>query len=234
MIVRFALPVLLLVPIAAHAGDWKGEAAAGLLSTSGNSDSQSLNGKFTLDYSSAPWKNVFSATAINNGGDEGRTAERYTASEQLNYDLDPDNYLFGAADWEKDRFGAYAERTSETAGYGRHILKGPIHLLDAEIGGGLRQSEEQETGEKDNEGIARVGGKYTWKISDTSAFAQALKVEYGKENTFTESITELKLTVAGNLFATVSFTVHDNSHAPADTEKTDTFTAINLGYAFGA
>lgn len=231
---RVALSALLALPVAAHAGDFKGEAAAGLLMTSGNSDSESLNGKIAVDYLAAPWKNTFTATAINNGGDEGRTAERYTASNQLNYDLDPDNYLFGVVDWEKDRFGAYAERTSEAVGYGRHVLKGPVHLLDAEIGGGWRQQEEQDTGDKNSEAIARLAGKYTWKISETSAFAQALKMEYGKDNTFSESITELKMSVVGNLFAALSFTVHRNSHAPADTDKTDTFTAVNLGYAFGA
>lgn len=233
MIRRFALPLALLAPVVAQAGDWKGEAAAGLLTTTGNSKSQSTNGKFTLDWQQAPWKNVLSATAINNGNDDGRTAERYTAGDQLNYDFDPDNYAFGAVDWEKDRFGAFRDRTSETVGYGRHVLKGPEHILDLEIGGGLRQSEENETGDKNKEAIARAGGKYVWKISDTSAFAEALKVEYGKDNTFTESITELKMTVVGNLFASVSFTVHNNSKAPADTKKTDTFTAINLGYAFG-
>jgi putative salt-induced outer membrane protein len=234
MMRRVALSALLAVPAAAHAGDFKGEAAAGLLMTSGNSESQSLNGKVAVDYLAAPWKNIFSATAINNGSDDGRTAERYTASNQLNYDLDPDNYLFGVVDWEKDRFGAYNQRTSEAVGYGRHILKGPVHILDAEIGGGMRQQEEQETGDKNSEGIVRGSGKYTWKISETSAFAQALKVEYGKDNTFSESITELKMTVVGTLFASLSFTVHHNSHAPADTDKTDTFTAVNLGYAFGA
>lgn len=231
---RLALSVLLAAPIAAHAGDWKGEAAAGFLATSGNSESESLNGKLAVDYVSAPWKNIFSATAINNGGDGGRTAERYTASNQLNYDLDPDNYLFGVVDWEKDRFGAYAERTSEAVGYGRHVLKGPEHLLDLEIGGGWRQTEEQDTGEKDDGAIARAGAKYTWQISETSAFGQALKVEYGKDNTFTESITELKLTVVGSLFTSLSFTAKNNTDVPDGTKKSDTFTAINLGYAFGA
>lgn len=232
MIRRPVLSVLLLVPAAVQA-DWNGEAVAGLLTTSGNSETQSLNGKFALDYLSPRWKNAFVATALNNGDDEGTTAERYTAANKLDYNLDPQNYLFAAVDYEKDLFGGFRERTAETVGYGRHILTGPVHSLDVEIGGGARQTEEQKTGNKEDELIGRVGGKYGWAISKTSAFAQALKVEAGDENTFTEAISELKLSVIGNIFVSLSFTVRNNSDVPADTKRTDSFTSVGLSYVFG-
>lgn len=226
------LAVLLLSPALARA-DWKGEAGVGFLTTSGNSESESLNGKFLLDWTQGRWKNSFTGTAINQGDEDGRTAERYTVGDKLDWHLDPRDYLFGAVDWEKDLFGGFRERTAETAGYGRHILTGPVHLLDAEIGAGVRQTEEQDTGDKESEAIGRIGGKYQWKIADHSALAQSVKVEYGKSNTFTESISELKLSIVGNLFASLSFTLRNNSDVPPDTKKTDTFTAVNLSYAFG-
>lgn len=227
------LSALLLASGAAHGADWKGEAAAGLLVTSGNSETQSLNGKFALETLTERWKNRFSASGINNGDDEGRSAERYTLGDQLDYNFDPRNYAFGALDWEKDRFGGFRERTSETLGYGRHILTGPVHVLDAEIGAGARQTEAQDTGEEQDEFVGRIGGKYQWTISETSAFLQTLKVESGDENTFTESVSELKLSIVGNLFLSLSFTARNNSDVPADTKKTDTFTAISLAYGFG-
>jgi putative salt-induced outer membrane protein len=226
------LAALLLSPSLAHA-EWKGEAGAGLLTTSGNSESESFNGKFLLDWKQAPWKNAFSATAINQGDEDGRTAERYTVGDKLDWHINDRDYLFGAVDWEKDLFGGIRERTAETVGYGRHLLMGPVHTLDAEIGAGARQTEEQDTGDKENEAIARAGGKYRWKISDHSAFAQSVKVEYGKSNTYTEAISELKLGIVGNLFASLSFTLRNNSDVPEDTRKTDTFTAVNLSYGFG-
>lgn len=64
-------------------------------------------------------------------------------------------------------------------------------------------------------------------------FAQSVKLEPGRVNTFTESISELKRSIVGNLFASLSFTLRDNSHVPEATEKTDTFTAVNLSCAFG-
>lgn len=223
---------LLCTSTAAPAVGWKGEAAAGLLLTSGNSETQSLNGKLVLETLSERWKNRFSASGINTGDEDGTTAERYTAGDQVDYNFDPHNYAFVAVDWEKDLFGGFRERTSETLGYGRHILTGPVHRLDAEIGTGARQTEVQDSGEQQDEFIGRVSGKYQWAISETSTFLQAIKVESGSDNTFSESITELKLSIIGNLFFSVSFTARNNSDVPPDTKKTDTFTAVSLSYAF--
>ncbi len=232
MVRRTAFAVMLVAPAIAHS-EWKGEAGAGLLTTSGNSKAQSFNGKFLLDWKSGEWRNHLNAVAINNGDEEGRSAERYSVGDKLDYNFTERDYLFGAVDWEKDLFGGFRERTAETAGYGRHILLGPVHTLDAEIGAGWRETEEQDTGDKQSEAIGRAGGRYQWKISDTSAFAQSLKVEYGNSNTFTEAISELRMSVVGNIFASISFTVRNNSDVPPDTRKTDTVTSVNLSYAFG-
>lgn len=232
---KLALAVALwLLPAAQSLAAWRGEAGMGLLTTTGNSESESFNGRFLLDWTTEKWKNSFTASGINSGDEDGRTAERYTVGDKVDYDFTPNDYVFGAVDWEKDRFGGFRERTAETVGYGRHILRGPIHVLDAEIGAGARQTEEQDTGERENEAIGRLGGKYEWKLSETSTFGQKLKVEYGRENTFTEGISELKMSVVGNVLASISFTVRNNTDVPQDTKKTDTFTAVNLSYAFGA
>lgn len=232
MLRRTAIAALLLTCSSVRAGELKGEAAMGLLTTSGNSQTQSFNGKVLLDYLAAKWKNNFTATALNNGDEEDTTAERYTAGDKLDYNFTARDYPFGAIDFEKDLFGGIRERTAETVGYGRHVLTGKVHLLDAEIGAGARQTEEQGTGDKESEAIGRVGGKYQWNISETSAFAQSLKVESGASNTFTEAVSELKLSIVGNLFTAISFTARKNSDVAPDNKKTDTVTSVNLSYAF--
>lgn len=230
---RTACATLLLVPTLAPAA-WKGEAAAGLLTTSGNSETQSINGKFVLEYLSVQWKNRFSATALNNGDEEGTTAERYTIGDQLDYNFNPQNYMFGAVDYEKDLFGGFRERMVETLGYGRHILAGPVHTLDAEIGAGARQTVAQETREEQDEFIVRFSGKYGRTISETSAFSQSLRVESGSENTFSEAVSELKLSIIGNLFLSLSFTLRNNTDVAPQTKKNDTVTAVNVAYSFGS
>jgi putative salt-induced outer membrane protein len=231
---RIAVAALLSVPAVASAGDWSGEAAAGYLATSGNAETSSLNAKFGLNYLAGPWKNALLASAVSSSDEGSSTAERYFVGNKLDYGFTERDYVFLALEFEKDLFGGIRQRTSETVGYGRHLLLGPVHKLDAEIGAGVRQTEEQLTGDTHDDVIGRGALTYGWKISDSSAFAQLLKTESGESNTYVESVSELKLTIIGSLAAALSYTVKHNTDVPAGTEKTDTFTAVNLAYGFGA
>ncbi len=224
---------LILAPSVALAQDWSGEIVFGFLSTSGNSDTRSLNGKLALDYTQDAWKNSFAATALGSSDEEGATAERYTVGDKLDYNFTEHDYVFAAVDWEKDLYAGIRERTAETVGYGRRVLTGPVHALDLEVGAGARQTEANVTGEKESELIGRLSGKYVWTLSESSSFKQTLKVENGESNTFTESVSELKLTIIGNLYALLSYTVRNSTDVPVGTEKTDTLTAVNLSYSFG-
>jgi len=218
---------------AAHAEPWSGDAALGFLASSGNSDSTSSNARIAIDYTRPQWKNAFAASAITASSSDETTTERYTAADQLDWNLSPRNFIFGNVEFEKDLYGGFRERYSETVGYGRHVLTGPTHLLDATIGAGARQTQEQETREREQEFIQRGELKYTWNFSETGSASTGLVVETGPENTFTESVNELKFAMIGSVSAVVGFTARNNSDVPPGTEKTDTFTSVSLSYAFG-
>lgn len=227
--------VLLAVLAAAPAqAQWANEVSLGYLAASGNTETESLNAKATLAYKTQDWKNTFVGLAAYSTEQDDTTAERYAASDKFDWNLSETDYLFGAVDWEKDLFGGIRERTTEVAGYGRHVLTGPEHLLDLEVGAGARQSELNGTGEQEDDVIGRLLGKYQWTISESSQFAQAVKVESGEYNTYVESVSELKLTIVGDLFAALSYTVKHNSDVPEGSDKTDTYTAVSLAYSFGS
>lgn len=221
------------LPLAAQASSpWSGEAALGFLSTSGNSESTTLNTQVALAYSIEAIKNSFRASAIYGEQEAVRSVERYTLGNQTDLNITPNDYAFLALDAEKDLFGGVRERTSQTVGYGRRLLTGPVHTLNAELGAGARQTLAQGETERENETITRLSGQYRWEISETSLFSQSVKIESGEDNTFTETVSELKLSVIGNIFAGISFTARNNSDVPIDRKKTDTFTAVNLSYKF--
>ncbi|HEY1075979.1 MAG TPA: DUF481 domain-containing protein [Fontimonas sp.] len=213
---------------------WANEVSLGYLASSGNTETETLNGKLGLVYKTAQWTNTFVGLAAYSTEQEETTAERYAASDKFDWNLSEVDYLFAAVDWEKDLFGGIRERTTETVGYGRHVLTGPVHLLDLEVGAGARQSELNDTRENEDDVIGRLLGKYQWTISETSQFAQAVKVESGEFNTYIESVSELKLAIVGDLFAALSYTVKHNSEVPDTADKTDTYTAVSLAYTFGS
>ena len=218
---------------------WSGEVSAGLVVTTGNSESETANVKAQVVYQSARWRNTTDASALKTEqtdavtGDDVRTAERYLLGNKTDFNFTERDYAFLALEFEKDLVGPIRERTSETAGYGRKVLTGPAHLLEAELGAGARQTEAQVTEEKNSDLIVRGRLAYKWNFSETSNFGETIKVESGDSNTFTESVTELKVSLVGKLYALASYTVRSNSDVPPGTKKTDSITSLSLGWTFG-
>jgi len=224
----------LTLPALAQAEPWSGDVALGYLATTGNSETSSINAKGTLVYAAERWKNTLAAAAVSTYADDESSAENYLVREQLDYNFTPRDYAFLAVEWNKDLFAAIRERTSETVGYGRHVLMGPTHILDLEIGAGARQEKTQERPrQREDDLIGRAAAKYQLNISETSTFLQSLKVETGASNTYTESISQLKLAIIGSLYANLSYTVKNNSNTAPDTKSTDTEAAVTLSYEFG-
>ena len=210
---------------------WSGKATLGYLATSGNTENSTLNSGFEIGYSVEKWAHLFKAKAINASENEVTTAEAYDAGWKSEWKITDHDFLYGRLDWRKDRFGGFDTQFSQTVGYGRRLIDTDKHKLNAEIGAGARQSEAQD-GTEENETIGTGGLYYTWLFSETAEFRQDLKVEAGAENTYLESITAVKARLVGDLALVASYTVKHNTDVPPLTEKTDTYTAPSLEYAF--
>lgn len=209
----------------------EGKVSLGYISTSGNTDSSTLNGAFNLLWTQELWRHEFDLSAIQADNAGSATAEAYTAGYVARRDWGERSYLFGALNWERDEFSAYDHQISETVGYGRHLIMSAAHVLDAEIGAGLRQAELR-NGVEDDEGILRGALDYTWTISETTSFKQGLTIESGSSNTRTESLSELRANVVGRIALVLSYRLRNNSDVLPGLAKTDRFTAISLEYAF--
>jgi putative salt-induced outer membrane protein len=212
-------------------GPWFGHVKFGYLATSGNTDNSNLNTGFQIGYEAASWVHTLDAFAINASEDNTTTAEAYELGWKSERNLSEVDFLFGRLNWRNDRFSAYREQFSQSVGYGRRLIDAAPHTLNAEIGVGARQSERAD-GVKENDLIGRGGLYYKWQFSETAAFTQDFVVESGENNTYLESITAVTARLVGNLALVASYTIKDNSEAPAGTESTDTYTAVSLEYAF--
>ena len=80
--------------------------------------------------------------------------------------------------------------------------------------------------------IVRGGLNYQWKFSETAQFTQDLTVESGPENTYAESVSAIRTSLIADLALVASYTIKNNSVVPPGSEKTDTFAALSLEYAF--
>lgn len=215
----------------AEKGPWSGKAALGYLATSGNTESASLNSQFEISYSEGKWTHLLDAIAIKSEEANQSTAEAYKLGWKSEYNISEFDFLFGRLVWRKDLFSGYDQQFSQTVGYGRRLIETEKHHLSVEAGVGARQSTLRD-GTSENDTILRAGGLYRWQLTDTSQFTQELSVESGSSNTYLESITALRTRLLDQLALVASYTVKNNSDVPLGTEKTDTYSALSIEYAF--
>lgn len=225
---------IVMICSSAHAGTLSGDVGLGLLATTGNSKTTNLNGELNLEYDTGNWVDTLGLSAIKASEDGEATAERYDAMAKAAYNFTDSDYVFDQAEYAKDLFGGIRERISDTAGYGRRILKSDRQKLDVQVGAGLWHKTTQKPElKRTTEAIGTGGLQYELQITENSSFTQQAKVLGGSSNVFLESTTALQLRIYGNLFAKLSFKVDHNTQVPAGTKKTDTYTAVNLTYDFG-
>lgn len=210
---------------------WGGEAELGLIVTRGNTDTDSLNMKLRVENKRPKWRHKLQLKALESSDRDVTTAKSYEALWRTEYLLDDNDYLFGSARYEDDRFSGYDYRATEVIGYGHQFLKRKDMQLKGEFGVGSRQTKNID-GPRNDETIARVGLDYTWQFTDTSSFKENVFVEHGEENTFTESITELTVRINSQLAMKLGVTVKNNSDPPVGAVNTDTKTAVTLVYDF--
>ena len=226
----------LLAPFSLMAQDepespWSGKATLGYLATSGNTENTTLNTGFEVGFKTGQWGHSFKASAIEASENESTTAEAYDAGWKSERNRSEKDFLFGRLSWRKDRFGGFETQFSQTLGYGRRLIDSDKHKLNAEIGAGARQSELQD-GTKEDETIFRGGMYYKWLFSETAEFRQDLTMEGGDQNTYVESVTAISAKLIGDLALVASYTVKHNTDVLPLLEKTDTYTALSIEYAF--
>jgi len=206
----------------------------GYLSTKGNTDSESANATFALLWTLTHWSHQFNLAGNSASTDALKTAEAYLAKYKGKRPFDDTkSYLFTALDWSHDRFSAYEEQLSYSAGYGRVLIDRGRSTLNGELGAGYKESTLNDIAQTEvNEGILRAALDYTLKFTDKTGFKQSLVVESGSSNTSTEAISALRANLIGKVGLVISFRIKHNSSVPPGVVATDRFTSIALAYAF--
>ena len=210
---------------------WSGRVSLGYLATSGNTENSNLNSNFEIGYATGRWEHLFDAYAIKASENSVNTAEAYGAGWKSEWNLSESSFLFGKLSYRSDRFSGFPTQFSQTIGYGRRFIDTARHTLNAEAGIGARQSERAD-GVDENNGILDAALHYKWSFSETANFTQDLGLEYGANNTYLESVSAVTARLIGQLALVASYTIKNNSDVPVGSEKTDTFSAITLEYAF--
>ncbi len=228
---------------------FSGSGEAGILFTSGNSETDSVNAKVSLKYdkdhllAEVNLAALYSSetTEIDGKKVDKVSAEKYNYSAKIGYKFNEANYVFLNCDYEDDRFSGYDYRTTYSAGYGRKIIADEKITFNIEVGPGYRYDNRNgyldDNGvlikeKAEDEAVFRGHAMFNYKFSDSVSFQQDLTVVTGSSNTNTKSVSALKSQIIGALAMEVSYKINNNTDVPGNTEKTDTETALTLVYDF--
>ncbi len=226
-----AVPPALADEDEAEEGPWSGSARLGYLSTSGNSETDNLNVRVVAEYASGKWLHRGVAAGVGAREDDRTTAEAYELGLRTTYDFNEFDFVFGRANWRKDKFSGFDQQFSQSIGYGRRLINQPRQHLNVELGAGARQARQRD-GTTVNEAILRFGSDYEFRFNDVASFNFDIAIESGQDNTFTEAVGAFTTKLLGRLASVVSYTVRNNSRVPEGNTRTDTFTSISLEYTF--
>jgi len=210
---------------------WSGSIEYGVIATSGNTNTRTESAKTSLQYKKELWVNDTSWSYLK-ASDAGVTsADQMFLKNYTKYSITVRDYLFLLLHYERDRFSGYLNRTTEVFGYGFSIIKNDSINWDIELGAGARQN--RRTDERtQQDGIARIGTNFSWYINKNSKLSEVLFMDKGDNNTFTESLTSVKLKINAALSLSLNFKVKNNSIVPDNIKHTDTQTTVNIIYDF--
>lgn len=159
------------------------------------------------------------------------TREHYLASYEPNYKIDDRLYVYGAAQFEADRFLGYFTRYSASAGAGYTAIRSPAVTLDVELGPSFRRTAftdyttERELG-------ARGSLDFDWRLASGITFSQDASAYVQNMNSTVTSRTALAAKLFGPLSAQMSYAVSYESSPPLGRVTTDTTSRASLTYSF--
>jgi putative salt-induced outer membrane protein len=221
----------------AEKSPWKSEAELGLVRTTGNTETQTLNGKLDVTYEVDKWRHNGHAEGFGTQtedpvtGESDVSAERYELSGKSDYKFTELDYIFGLVKLQKDRFSGFEYEHIVSFGYGRKVIKQDNMELDLEIGPGERFFK-VDNGASDKEALLRLSADYWWKITANSKFTQKLSTDIGEDITTSKSVTAIQANINSTLALKFSYTIKHKSEVPVGTEKKDTEAAMTLVYSF--
>jgi len=221
----------ILSPLPIYADDLKGEGEFGYTSTSGNTDTTTLNAKLGIGKKIDKWDHNAKLELLKSSNTGVDSADSIVFTEKSEYRFAEKTFAYGKLRYEDDKFSGFDHQTVISFGAGHVFSELGKHSLQVSAGIGYRDLE-TDTGIKEQEAVLDGELKYAYKISETSEFNQNFFIESGSSNTYSKSETFLKLVVVGNLGAKFAYEIKNNSDVPVGVEKTDTITTVTLVYSF--
>ena len=146
---------------------WSGTAELSFVSTSGNSDTETIGLGAELQYEPGRWRTVTKLKFIRSEANNTLNARSFNATLQGTRQVSGRFGLYGKTGYLRDRFAGIDDRYAAEGGVSWQALPEGAHQVTAEGGFGWTR-ELRATAERRTLGTANASGSYTWAFSETS------------------------------------------------------------------
>ena len=210
---------------------WKGNAQIGGYLTTGNTENIGVTGALDLTRESLFWRHKLRVSADYQESLGLVSRERYQASYEPNFKFSPRGYVYGAAQYESDRFLGYDDRVSASVGAGYTAIKAPGATLNLELGPAFRHTSFTDA-TRERSLAARGSLDFDWKLSNAVSLTQNASAYVQHYNSTVTGTTALNAKLIGPLAAKLSYSVQYESMPPIGRVGTDTTSRASLVYSF--
>lgn len=210
---------------------WTGRAEVGGFATTGNSATAGGTALMELTREGLRTRLKLHAQADYAETRGITTREHYLLAFEPNVKIDERLYVYGAAQYESDRFFGYSDRLAISSGLGYAALRRSGLTLDVELGPAYRAT--AFTDGRDERSLAGRGTiDLDWRLTEGLVFRQDSAAYLDSFNSTLTSTTALAAKVLGPISAQLSYSVQYESRPPEGRTTTDTTSRASLVYSF--
>lgn len=211
--------------------NWKGQGQLGAFRSSGNTSDTGLTAGLSLERVGIKWRHKLTGLADYQRSNGATTREQFLASYEANYDVSDRLFLYGLAQYERDRFQGFSSRYSASGGLGYRVIEADDMTLSIKAGPAYRRT--QFIGGGSDSALAGLASAdFDWQVSDNVKLTQDASAFVQSNNSTFISTTGLAAGLGSGLSAQISYTVEHDTDPPVGAVKTDTLSRVTLIYDF--
>lgn len=199
----------------------KGRAELGGYMSTGNTENIGLTAAIEVKREALEWRHKLRLQADYQESLGLVTRERYLAAYEPNWKFDDRAYMYGAAQYESDRFSGFYDRVSLSTGAGYSAIRSPAIKLDLELGPAFRHTRFIDDTIESNV-AARGSMDFGWKLSRSISVTQNASAYLQDANSTVSSRSALLAKLFGPFSAQFSYTLQYESMPPIGRQTTDT------------
>lgn len=211
--------------------NWAGQGELGAFRSTGNTSNTGITAGVTLERVGIDWRHKLTALADFQRTNGVTTREQFLAAYEVNYDVSDRLFIYGLAQYERDRFQGFSARYSGSGGVGYRVIDEDDIQLSLKAGPAYRQTEFTNGG-SDSSIAGLAGLDFDWQIAENLKLTEDASAFVQSGNSTLVSTTGLTAKLGGGFSASVSYTLEHDTAPPLGAVQTDTLSRVTLIYDF--